>query len=187
MTQITNVTKKPVSALPIPMPAAAPAERRLEWLEVSAIGVETAKMVGLGLKVVAEGVLVTVVNIVITLVDTDLSCGLTGPPTEDVEVLDPISAPMKTTSTAAYAAVAAKTSCLRAFVNMASINAKAPTKPANAPSCALGFVMKNNARTAPNKNAAESTTLMTDTAMSTFWCRTRSPCGDYESINSMSL
>lgn len=81
---------------------------------------------------------------------------------------------MKTTKTAAYAAVEAKTSCRRALVKSAREIANPTVRPLNMPSLAFGLRTQYNPRTAPSRNKMASIPLMTDTAIETRLCDTKS-------------
>ena len=70
----------------------------------------------------------------------------------------------KTTRTATYAAVAAKTSCRRAFFNNARDKSNLAVKQHSAPIFSYGLVMKYSANTAPIKSTPERTVEMMLTA-----------------------
>ena len=119
--------------IPIPIPILAPVERPVE--EVAGLEV----CVGVNVRIEFEAVARTVEVISsVEVVDGTATAACVG---ELAEVEPVARLPLtKTTRTAAYAAVAAKTSCLRALVKSASDPANATVRPLNMPSFAFGLV-----------------------------------------------
>lgn len=72
---------------------------------------------------------------------------------------------MKPTKTAAYAAIDANTSCLRAFVNIARERAKPTVRPLSIPNLAFGLLTQCKPRTAPSRKTIARIPLMIEKAI----------------------
>jgi hypothetical protein len=118
---------------PTPIDILSPIERLVEEVAELEVGAEVADRI----EDEAVARIVDVTSSVEVAVGT-ATAGCVGEPAR-VELVARLPL-TKTTSTAAYAAVAAKTSCLRALVKSARDPANATVRPLNMPSFAFGLV-----------------------------------------------